>query len=173
MWKLNQYRVAFSAGGQEFEKATLIMGPEQWVALVGGGAGFLSLLLTLIFWLFPSKVGAGDRFMGWLCTKGPLWPFARVKHARALGRLIEPETRDSFGELEERADAAWELFALLAPVRQRHNRWFMQGYEDADGVIHPYNHRFVEFRIAWCLFWRGESYGKFQNRLRHSKRIRR
>ena len=138
---------------------------EQWFPLVGGSAGLLSLFLGLIFQLFPSKVGAGDRFIGWLCTHGPLWPFARVRRARALGRLIEPQTRDSFAELEGRADAAWELYALLAAVRQRHHKWFMQGYIDAEGVERPYNHRFLEFRIAWCLFWRGESYGKFQNRL--------
>ena len=146
---------------------------ERWVALIGGGAGFLSLLLTLVFWLFPSKVGAGDRFIDWLSTHGPLWPYARVKRARALGRLIEPQTSDRLSEIKEREDAAWELYALLAPVRQRHIEWFMQGYIDSDGVTHPYNHRFKEFRIAWCLFWRGESYGKFQERLRHLNRIRR
>ena len=149
------------------------MSLEKWVALVGGSAGFLSLFLTLIFWLFPSKVGAGDRFVNWLCTHGPLWPLARVKRARALGRLSEPRTHDNFAELEERASAAWELFALLAPVRHRHHEWFMQGYKDADGVIHPYKHRFVEFKIAWCLFWRGESYRKFQTRLRELSQIRR
>ena len=64
---------------------------EQWIALIGGSAGFLSFLLTLVFWLFPSKAGAGDRFLHWLCTYGPLWPFARVKRAKALGRFIDPK----------------------------------------------------------------------------------
>ena len=79
----------------------------------------------------------------------------------------------SLAELEEREDAAWELLALLAPVRQRHHNWFLQGYIDSEGVEHPYNHRFVEFRIAWCLFWRGESYRKFQERLVSQRRHRR
>ena len=149
------------------------MSLEKWVALVGGSAGFLSLFLTLLFWLFPSKVGAGDRFMGWLCTHGPLWPLARVKRARELGRLIEPRTRDSFAQLEEREDTAWELYALLAPVTQRHLSWFMTGYIDTEGIEHPYNHKFREFRIAWCLFWRGESYRKFQDRLAGQNRSRR
>lgn len=148
------------------------MAIEQWVALIGGSAGFLSLLLTLVFWLFPSKVGAGDRFITRLCTHGPLWSFARVRRARALGKVIDPQTRDTFGELKERWDAARELYALLAPVRQRHRKWFMQGYIDAVGVECPYNHRFVEFRIAWCLFWRGESYRKFQDRLARQSRSR-
>ena len=146
---------------------------QDWVPIVGGISGIVSLLLVLVFGFFPSTRGAGDRLWGWVCTHGPLWPFARVRRARGLGRLIEPQTRDSFAELEEREDAAWELFALLAPVRQSHHNWFLQGYIDSEGVEHPYNHKFVEFRITWCLFWRGESYRKFQERLVSQRRHRR
>ena len=147
---------------------------QDWVPIVGGISGIVSLLLVLVFGLFPSTRGAGDRLWSWVCTHTrPLWPVARVRRAKALGRLIEPQTRDSFAELEERADAAWELFALLAPVRQRHHNRFLQGYIDSEGVKHPYNHRLVEFRIAWSLFWRGESYLKFQERLVSQGRHRR
>ena len=147
---------------------------EQWVALIGGSAGFLSLFLTLLFWLFPSKVGAGDRFMGWLFTYGPLWPVTRVCYSRKLDRLttlLRP--RPSYIELEGHLDTLWERLALLAPVLEKHPSWFAKGYFDTEGVEHPHNRRFLEFRIAWCLFWRGESYGKFRTRLRDSERSHR
>ena len=150
------------------------MSYDQWVPLAGGISGFLSLFLVLIFKLFPSTEGAGQRLCGWLCTYGPLWPVNRVLRARTLDGLLHPEhPSGDLDESKERLDAAWALYALLTPVIQRHRKWFMQGYIDSEGAEHPYRHRFVEFRIKWSLFWRGESYDKFQARLKTFSRSRR
>ena len=140
---------------------------EQWAPMVGGIAGLLSLFTVLIFKLFPSTEGSGQRLLGWLCTYGPLWPVNRVLRARTLDHLLSPQhLSGDLGATKERLNAALELFALLAPVMQRHPKWFTQGYIDAEGVKHLYRHRFVESRIKWCLFWRGEPYAKFQARLK-------
>ena len=150
------------------------MGFKEWVPIVGGISGIVSLLLVLVFGLFPSTRGTGDRLWAWLCTYGPLWRFARVLRAKALGRLSEQYPGlflNTLSETEERADAAWEMFALLAPVRQRHRKWFMQGYIDDKGVKQPYRHRFLGLRIAWSLFWHGEPYRKFQVTLRELRRF--
>ena len=144
---------------------------QAWVPIVGGISGIVSLLLVLFFGLFPSTRGAGDRIWRWLCTQGPLWPVNRVLYARTLDRLTSPlRPHLSYIELEGHLDTLWERLALLAPVLQKHPSWFAQGHIDTEGVEHPYNHRFLEFRIAWCLFWRGESYGKFQDRLADQNR---
>ena len=146
---------------------------EQWVPIVGGISGIVSLLLVFVLRLFPSTEGAGERFLGWLCTYGPLWPVNRVRRAKNLDRLTTPlRPNPTFGEMEEQVDILWERLALLDPVIKRHPTWFAQGYIDADGVEHPYNHRLLELRIAWCLFWRGESYRKFHERVRDSSRTR-
>ncbi len=142
---------------------------QDWVPIVGGISGIVSLVLVFVLRLFPSTEGAGDRFLRWLRTHGPLWPLNRVVYAKALDRLTTPiRPNPTLGELEEQLDTLWERLALLDPVIKRHQSWFATGYFDSEGVKHPHNHRFLEFRIAWCLFWRGESYGKFQERLRDS-----
>ena len=147
---------------------------EVSVPVVAGVVGALSLLTLWIFKLFPSVNGAGQRLWSWLCTNGPLWPVNRILRAKTLDRLLNPPHPSyDTDSLEERGNAAWELWALLAPVMQRHHKWFMQGYIDAEGKEHPYRHKFVELRIIWCLFWRGESYGKFRARLKESDRLRR
>ena len=147
---------------------------KDWIPIVGGISGIVSLSLVLVFGLFPSARGGGDRLLRWLFTHGPLWPVNRVIYAKALDRLTTPlRPNSTFREMEEQVDTLWERLALLDPVIKRHPSWFAKRYIDADGVKHPYNHKFLEFRIAWCLFWRGESYGKFQARLRDSERRRR
>ena len=149
------------------------MAYKDWLPIVGGISGIVSLLIVLVFGLFPSTRGGGDRLLRWLCTRGPLWPVNRVIYAKSLDRLTTPfRPSSTLGEMEEQVDILWERLALLDPVIKRHPTWFAQGYIDAEGVVHPYNHRFLELRIAWCLFWRGESYGKFQERLRDSIRTR-
>ena len=93
---------------------------------------------------------------------------------RALGRRTDvPRSRLTIQEITETEDALYERMALLTPVLDRHPKWFAQAYIDSEGMEHPYNHRFLEFRIYWCLFWRGESYSKFQNTLRGWNRGRR
>ena len=129
-------------------------------------AAAFTLVTVWVFKLFPSIDGAGQRLLRWLCTYGPLWPANRVIRVGTLDRLTSqlgsPTGKDA---LEKRLQAALEQWALLAPVMEGHPRWFVQGYIDAEGEMRPYHHRFVEFRIKWSLFWRGESYGKFQSRL--------
>ena len=147
---------------------------EQWFPMVGGIAGLLSLFTVFIFKFFPSTEGAGERLLGWLCTHGPLWPMNRVIRARALGRSINPPlSYVDLDTLQVRLRTSLELWTLLDPVIERHPTWFTHGHIDADGVKHPYKHRFVEFRIAWCLFWRGESYAKFQAKRKEFERLRR
>ena len=147
---------------------------QEWVPIVGGISGIVSLLLVLFFGLFPSTRGAGDRLWRWLCTHGPLWPVNRVLYARTLDRLTTPlRPHPTYIELEGNLDTLWERLALLAPVLEKHPSWFAKGYFDAEGGERPYNHRFLEFRIAWCLFWRGESYRKFQDRLAEQNRSHR
>ena len=147
---------------------------EIIVPVVAGVVGVLTLLTLWIFKLFPSVDGAGPRLWRWLCTNGPLWPVNRVLRARALDRILNsPPLSYDRDSLEERGNVAWEQWALLAPVIQKHREWFMQGYIDAMGEEHPYRHRFVELRIMWCLFWRGEPYGKFRARLKENDRFRR
>ena len=142
---------------------------EQWFPMMVGG---ITVLLVFIFKFFPSTVGAGERLLGWLCTHGPLWPMNRVIRARALGRSINPPlSYVDFDTLEVRLRTSLELWALLDPVIERHPTWFTHGYIDAKGVEHPYKHRFVEFRIAWCLFWRGASYAKFQAKRKEFERL--
>ena len=140
--------------------------------MVGGIAGLLALLTVFIFKFFPSTEGAGERLLGWLCTRGPLWPMNRVIRARALGRSINPPlSYVDFDTLQVQLRTSLELWALLNPVIERHLKWFTHGHIDADGVEHPYKHRFVEFRIAWCLFLRGESYAKFQAKRKEFERL--
>ena len=146
---------------------------KDWVPIVGGISGIVSLLLVLVFGLFPSTRGGGDRLLRWMCTHGPFWPLNRVFYAKSLDRLTASlRPNPTFGELEEQLETLSKRLALLFPVIERHPKWFMAGYIDAEGVEHPYNHRFLELRIAWCLFWRGESYKKFQERARDSSRTR-
>ena len=133
------------------------------VTVIGCIVAVLILFSNWIFKLFPSIEGVGERILRWLCTYGPLWPVNRVIRARALGRSTNPPLSYVDAEtLQERLRTSLELWALLTPVMERHPTWFTHGYIDAEGVKHPYKHRFVEFRIAWCLLWRGESYAKFQ-----------
>lgn len=147
---------------------------EKWLVLAAAIATVVSLFLLLGFKLFPSIEGSGQRLWGWLCTRGPLWPVARVLRVRALDRRTDvPYSRLTFRERTETEDALYERMALLTPVLERHPKWFAQAHIDSEGVEHPYNHRFLEFRIYWCLFWRGESYSKFQNTLRGWNRGRR
>ena len=116
-----------------------------------------------IFKLFPSTEGAGERLPGWLCTHGPLWPMNRVIRARALGRSINPPlSYVDFDTLQVRLRTSLELWALLDPVIERHPTWFTHD-----------KHRLVEFRIAWCLFCRGESYAKFQAKRKEFERLQR
>ena len=144
------------------------------VPIVGGISGIVSLLLVLFFGLFPSARGAGDRLWRWLCTYGPLWPVNRIIYAKALDRLNTPlRLNPTLGEMERQVDILWERLALLDTVIKRHPSWFAKGYFDSKGVERPHDHRFLEFRIAWCLFWRGESYRKFQDRLVRQNRSRR
>ena len=136
---------------------------EQWLLMVGGIAGLLSLFTVFIFKFFPSTEGAGERLLGWLCTHGPLWPMNRVIRARALGRSINPPlSYVDFDTLQVQLRTSLELWALFDPVIERHLTWFTHD-----------KHRFVEFRIAWCLFWRGESYAKFQAKRKEFERLQR
>ena len=147
---------------------------QLWVPVIAGIAVVLILFSNWIFKLFPSIEGVGERILRWLCTYGPLWPVNRVIRARALGRSINPPL--SYFDLDTsqvRLRTSLELWALLDPVIERHPTWFTQGYIDAGGVKHLYKHRFVEFRIAWCLLWRGESYAKFQAKRKELDRLRR
>ena len=136
---------------------------EQWFPMVGGIAGLLSLFTVFIFKFFPSTEGAGERLLGWLCTHGPLWPMNRVIRARALGRSINPPlSYVDFDTLQVRLRTSLELWALLDPVIERHPTWFTHDKP-----------RLVEFRIAWCLFWRRESYAKFQAKRKEFERLQR
>ena len=127
--------------------------------MVGG----ITLFTVFFFKFFPSTEGAGERLLGWLCTHGPLWPMNRVIRARALGRSINPPlSYVDFDTLQVRLRTSLELWALLNPVIERHLTWFTHDKP-----------RFVEFRIAWCLFWRGESYAKFQAKWKEFERLSR
>ena len=120
---------------------------QLWATVIGG----ISVFLVLFFKLFPSIEGVGERILRWLCTYGPLWPINRVIRARALGRSINPPLSYVDAETsQQRLGTSLELWALLDPVMERHPTWF--------------RHSFAGFRTAWCLFWRGESYAKFQAR---------
>ena len=144
---------------------------QLWVPVIGGISGFLILFSTWIFKLFPSIEGMGERILRWLCTYGPLWPINRVIRARALGRSINPTLSHVDAETsQQRLDTSSELWALLDPVMERHPTWFTDSDMDAEGVKHPYKHRFIAFRTAWCLFWRGEPYAKFQARRKELNR---
>ena len=147
---------------------------ERWVVLAAAIATIVSVILLLVFKFFPGMEGSGQRLWGWFCTYGPLWPVARVLRVRALDRRTDvPRSRLTFREITETENALYERMALLTPVLNRHPKWFATGYIDSEGVEHPYNHRFLEFRIYWCLFWRGESYSKFQNTLRNWNHLHR
>ena len=138
---------------------------QLWVPVIGGISGFLILFSTWIFKLFPSIEGMGERILRWLCTYGPLWSVNRVIRARALGRSINPPLSYVDAETsQQRLGTSLELWALLDPVMERHPTWFTDSDMDAEGVKHPYKHRFIAFRKGWCLFWRGEPYAKLQAR---------
>ena len=135
------------------------------VTVIGCIVAVLIFFSTWIFKLFPSIEGMGERILRWLCTYGPLWSVNRVIRARSLRRSINPPLPYvDTDTLQERLDTSSELLALLTPVMERHPTWFTHSDMDADGVKHPYKHKFIGLRTAWCLLCRGEPYAKFQAR---------
>ena len=134
-------------------------------AVIASAAAVFTLVTAWVFNLFPSTHGAGQRFWGWICTYGLLWPLNRVVRAGALDRLIgQSRPQGNANSSEVHLKAALEMWALLAPVMERHPKWFVHVDIDANGVEHRHRRRFVELRIRWCLLWRGESFVKFQRR---------
>ena len=101
---------------------------EKWLVLAAAIATVVSLFLLLGFKLFPSIEGSGQRLWGWLCTRGPLWPVARVLRVRALDRRTDvPYSRLTFRERTETEDALYERMALLTPVLERHPNGLRRG----------------------------------------------